>query len=371
MTKLVEASLSSVTHKRIWGRHIEAAKTTALLWTGSGVELMARSSELWFEIEVDFDVYEPWFAIVINGEVSSRMMLPKGRHWFCAFRNLNINTAKHIQLVKEVQAMSADNKHVLIIHSIKYDGELQAVPTYSKKIEFIGDSITSGEGAIGAKQEEDWSSIWFSAVQNYTRYTACKLNAEYRVISQSGWGVYSSWDGHTEYNIPSYYEQVCGLMHGENHMQLGLKQNYNFASWQPDYIVINLGTNDATAYRALLLHERDNSGSGSEACKQYLENYRNAIIHFLTKVRKNNRNSQIIWAYGMLGYELIDHIESAIALYKQTHSDAEVYLCKLPSMDDHTVGSRFHPGQKSHINAADELYEFIMKLIEKEPLKTK
>ena len=46
----------------------------------------------------------------------------------------------------------------------------------------MGDSITSGEGAIGAKPEEDWVGAFFSAENHYGRLTADALGAEYRCI---------------------------------------------------------------------------------------------------------------------------------------------------------------------------------------------
>jgi hypothetical protein len=52
----------------------------------------------------------------------------------------------------------------------------------------VGDSITSGEGTVGAVYEEDWISAFFSAENTYPRMVADALSAEYRVISQSGWG---------------------------------------------------------------------------------------------------------------------------------------------------------------------------------------
>lgn len=46
--------------------------------------------------------------------------------------------------------MNADPESVLQINAIETDGEFLPVPERNLKIEFIGDSITSGEGDIGA-----------------------------------------------------------------------------------------------------------------------------------------------------------------------------------------------------------------------------
>lgn len=78
----------------------------------------------------------------------------------------------------------------------------------------MGDSITSGEGTVGAVYEEDWISAFFSAENTYPRMVADALSAEYRVISQSGWGIVTGWDGNVENKIPPFYTQVCGLLTG-------------------------------------------------------------------------------------------------------------------------------------------------------------
>ena len=51
--------------------------------------------------------------------------------------------------------------------------------------------------------------------------TAKKLEADFRIISQSGWGVLSSWDNDPKCAIPKYYEKVCGVVNGERNEELG------------------------------------------------------------------------------------------------------------------------------------------------------
>lgn len=97
----------------------------------------------------------------------------------------------------------------------------------------MGDSITSGEGTVGAVYEEDWISAFFSAENTYPRMVADALSAEYRVVSQSGWRIVTGWDGNVENKIPPFYTQVCGLLTGERNASLGALQDYDFEAWQP------------------------------------------------------------------------------------------------------------------------------------------
>ena len=107
------------------------------------------------------------------------------------------------------------------------------MPEPKYRLEFVGDSITSGEGTVGAVYEEDWISAFFSAENTYPRMVADALSAEYRVISQSGWGIVTGWNGNVENKIPPFYTQVCGLLTGERNASLGALEDYDFEAWQP------------------------------------------------------------------------------------------------------------------------------------------
>ena len=43
------------------------------------------------------------------------------------------------------------------------------------------DFNTSGEGLFGAKEEEDWIPMFFSALKDYAYLTAKELDAEYQI----------------------------------------------------------------------------------------------------------------------------------------------------------------------------------------------
>lgn len=365
-------TLTEIEHLKVHGRTTAFLSPLTLFWTGSGIELNAKGTELWLEVEVDYDVYEPWISILINSAPVGRQMLTAGRYWICVFRGMNQEATKNVRIVKDVQAMSGDPRHCLQIHAVKFDGEFLPVEEKPYKLEFIGDSITSGEGTIGARVEEDWISMWFSAVDNYTFMTAQALNAEYRVIAQSGWGVLSSWDNNPNGNIPDGYEKVCGLLTGEKNKALGAFQENDFESWQPDVVVVNLGTNDGGAFfspewKDLVtgrtykqrLHE---DGTFHE---EDVESFAEAAVRFLGKLRHYNKNAQIVWAYGMIGIPMMPAIYRAVEAYKKKTGDQKVTVFQLPNTTDESIGSRFHPGVLAHETAAKQLTEYLKPLLKK------
>lgn len=370
-TNLKQYQLSDMKSLKVHGRTTGCLSPLTLFWTGSALEFHAKGSEVWIEVEVDYDIYEPWISIVINSVPISRLMLTTGRYWLCVFRGMNSETIKNVQIIRDVQAMSSDPGCCLQIHAVKSDGEFLPVGEKPYKIEFIGDSITSGEGSIGAKTEEDWIPMFFSALNHYGRITAEALNADYRVISQSGWGVLTSWDNNIHCNIPDYYEKVCGVLYGEKNEALGANQDNDFDAWQPDIVVVNLGTNDGGAFYS---PEWKDEVSG-EAHKQRLNEdgslneedikaFEDAAVKFLSKLRKYNKKAHIVWAYGMLGSLMAPAINHAINDYIEETGDKKVAFLSLPDTTEETKGARSHPGLLAHQKAAEELTAYLALILQ-------
>lgn len=370
--KLVVNTLSDVENLKVHGRTTGCLSPLTLFWTGSGIELNAMGSELWIEVEADYEAYEPWINIIINSVSVSRQMLIAGRYWFCVFRGMDANTIKNVRIVRETQAMNGDHSCYMQIHSVKFDGGFMPVEEKLYKFEFVGDSITSGEGAIGAKIEDDWISMWFSSVHNYAAITAQTLNADYRIISQSGWGVLTSWDNNPHYNIPEYYTKICGLLTGKKNKSLGAFEENNFESWQPDVVVVNLGTNDAGAFNSPEwkdevtgeIHKQKLNKDGTFNTKD-LEAFEEAVCNFMGKLRKYNKKSNIIWVYGMLGIQILPSIYRAVDTYIKNTGDKKVSVFQLPNTTEETVGARSHPGTLSHEKAAKELTGYIKEILSK------
>ncbi len=351
---------------RVWGRYSGRREPLALFWTGSGIELNVRASELWVELEVDYDCHEQWLSVLINGAHVSRQMLVRGHHEICLFRNMNPQEVKNVRLVKDVQAMSDDEGAQLLIHGVSTDGQFLPVEERPYKLEFIGDSITSGEGTIGAKKEWDWIPMFFSGVHDYAMLVSDACDAECHIISQSGWGTLTGWDNDPRHVLPARYEKVCGVLKGERNMALGAGDDYDFSVWQPDVIVVNLGTNDMSAFDQPEWRD-DETGETFQQHKNADGSFRRedalrleqAVIDFLGKLRSYHPDAHLLWVYGMLGSPLIRLLEHAVFTYCERSGDKNAAFLLLPDTTPETVGSREHPGQKSHEAAAKVLSDYI------------
>lgn len=366
---LKQYALKEAAHYKIHGRTDETQESLPLFFNGSGIEVNVTGSELWIDIDVDFEIYEPWIWTAINGAFMSRQMLSSGTCSLCLFRGMSPDTVKNVRFFRELQAMSEDDACRLLIKGFRSDGAFLPVKDRPFRLEFIGDSITSGEGTYGAAEDMDWLPMYMSASHDYAKMVSDALNAEYRLISQGGWGVLCGWDNDPRHNLPSCYEKICGLVSGEMNEKLGAGKPYDFQSWIPDAIVVNLGTNDASAFdqpawtdpvtgQTFKQHKEPDGTYRQEDILRFQQ----AVIDFLTMLRQNNPTSHIVWTYGMLGYDLTLAITDAMNTYQKAAGDRNIAFLQLPNTTEATIGSRMHPGESSHARAAQVIVEYLRPL---------
>lgn len=336
--------LREIPYLRVLGRTNGSLEPVTLFWTASGIEMNIKATEAWVTVRSDYGLFEPWADVIVDGAMSQRLMVNKGEQKICLFRNMEGDKIRNVKLLRDTPAFPTDEKTLFQILGVQTDGEFCPLEEPKMRLEVIGDSITSGEGGSGAGGEMTWNSFCFNCVDNYAYMAAKELDAIYHCVSQSGWGVFCSWEGDEKQAIPPYYEQVCGLLNGERNKELGAFEKWDFQKFQPDVIVVNLGTND---------------GSGTKD----MEKVGKAVEDFLKKLRDYNPESYILWCYGMLGNGIQPTLENAIQNYKTKSGDERVEFVELPDTLEGEFGSRQHPGQKSHKKTAKVLVEEIRAIV--------
>jgi len=297
-----------------------------LFWAGSNLEFNFTGSKLYLSFDADFGQIEPWISVELNGAPLLRVPVERGNTRFCLFRGMTRGIPKRIRVFKETQPITDDPRHRLAVTALEgIDGEILPVPPRKLYLEFVGDSLTSGEGVIGAREETDWVSPLFSASRSWARLTADLLDADFCAVSQSGWGVCSGWDGDTAHVLPRWYEETRPLRERE-----------------PDAVVINLGTNDANAIL---------SGLASA------DRFEDGALAFLEQLRAAHPAAKLVWTYGMLGDPLRPQLERAVSRF------GDAWYLPLPSVTGETIGSRQHPGPLCHQAAAKTTAEFLRTIL--------
>lgn len=368
MKELKNYSLKETPHYKVHGRTIPDACPLPLFFNGSSVEVNVSGSELWIEIEVTYHIHEIWITCEINRELMSRQMLMPGRYSLCLFRGMSEEPVKNVRFTRELQAMTEDEDCNLLIHGFRADGIFHPVPENRYALEFIGDSITSGEGTYGAKEDIDWIPMYMGYSRSYAKAVADALDADACLISQGGWGVLSGWDANPHSNIPSRYEKLCGLCCGPANEKMGAFAPYDFTRRKIDAVIVNLGTNDASAFvqpawqdpvTGEVFEQRTDKDGAFHT--DDLNRFKTAASDFLKMIRKHNPQAHIVWCYGMLGYDLSLAINDAINRYSSESGDRDVIFLQLPDTTEETIGSHAHPGEKSHRRAAQVLIEYLQK----------
>ena len=367
--------INQIEYKRILGRNVRDAgkrERLALFWGASALEVCVHAKDVWVNLSSDYSSSECWLAVEINGVQVSRFIVPKEEGWICLARNLNPQKDNLISLIKDTQAMSGDEKQSLFINGIGLDDQGSFIPLKERKlmIEFIGDSITSGEGLCGSPDEMEWIPQWFCASKTYARQTARALDADWSVLSQCGWGIKWGWDGNTNSSMLCHYENVCSLMFGDYQKALGAQDSYDFKR-PADLVVVNLGTNDNGAFFQPAW--KDSDGKENLLFKDEKEialpesgnRVKEGVKEFLALIRKHNPSAKIVWVWGMIKLKTLPpYILKGIDEFKNENSDSNVFALELDAMEDvekndEDKGSRGHPGPKTHKLAAEKLTAFL------------
>lgn len=330
--------IRDVPHLRMLGRHAKREGALALTWTASGFEARIACSTLSVEVEGTFRDHAPWCGFSVDGSAAGRQMVC-GRQWIDIVRHVSPDIPRTVAFYLETQPNASDPDAVVLVHALRFDGRTLPLDEKKRKIEFVGDSLTTGEGAIGPSACEEWLPMWMSARSSYPRYTADLLSAEYRVLSQSGYGVLWDWEHDASRTMPALYDKVCGALCSEQARARGMQDDNDFAAWQPDVIVVNLGTND-------------NGGIMNKTPKHKRAKERaqvgEAAAAFLAHLRQKNPNAEIFWAYGMCGKALKKTLQKAVA----DSGDGRAHYIDLPQARADEQGARWHPAASFHKRCA-------------------
>ncbi len=202
---------------------------------------------------------------------------------------------------------------------------------YDLKIEFVGDSITSGV-----------KTPTFS--QSYVYLTADALNANFNVVSRGGLGIYKGSGNEVSGDLRGYYDGI-GAKDGK----------YQF-DYNPDLVVLHIGTNDGANVRT----------SEDEAYKkEYREIFETKYYEMLNHIHSKNPNATILCTGGMMGdvKQMKPEIQNAVDKFAAENPDAKIFLEYLSSCKDANADTDWHPAIEGHAQGAGELIPIIKRIM--------
>ena len=336
---------SSSPRLRLLGRMDPAQSPVALDWTGSGLECAFHGTDLWAELEAPAFSPVMWMIVLADGAPVTRFPVEPGIRFYPLILGMEPQNTRTITLMKETQCMPDNPEATVLLHSLRMNGTLEELPVRDLRIEFVGDSLTSGEGALAPRGNDEWITPWFSARGNYSWVACNELNAERRILSQSGWGVCWDWEHNPEHTLTAHYEEIAGVLRGPAAEKRGCTKPYDFSAWRPDVVCIRLGTND-------------NNGMN---VRNSLEEDRNRFVQgalgLLRRVRKNNPDAAVVWILPASDCRPELPAE-AVRLAREEGMD-RLYTFALPDYHEEDTGARFHPNAEWNRKAGLLLAAFL------------
>ena len=248
--------------------------------------------------------------------------------------------------------LSESPMSTIAISNIKVTGsEIKPTPNKDMLIEFIGDSITCGYGADDPVKEHNFSTKTEDVTKAYAYKTAAALNADYSMVSFSGYGIISGYTNDKKVSaqtVPQYYTKL-GYSWASNGNFTPANIDWDFSKRQPDVIVVNLGTNDDS-------YTKTDSERQMEYCTEYVE--------FLKLIREKNPDAKILCTLGVMGDRLYEYVQLAALNYTEETGDTNISTMKfdVQSPDD-GYSADWHPSITTHDKAAEKLTAEIKSLI--------
>lgn len=332
-------------HVKFLGRCMPIPEGLWLCWSGSGVEFTFTGKECCITILGDDRSQMPdngadhvRLAIEINGErIISRQITDKVNNF--AFGNTE-SQDWHVRVIKLSESAMA----TCVLSQIRCDG--QPMPTAKKAhtIEIVGDSITCGYGIDDPFAEHPFHTATEDCTQAYAYLAAQELDADYALVSLSGWGIISGYTGTGERSgnqlLPPVYHKA-GYSDGSFQGQFPQELDWDFSRFTPEVVVVNLGTNDDS-------FTGDDPERQAEYCREYQA--------FLKKLRRLNPSAAILCTLGMMGDRLYPMVEKAVAEYRAETGDGHIdCLHFVPQTDADGYSSDWHPSRSSQQRACGEL----------------
>lgn len=294
-------------------------------WPGTAVVSRFKGTKLGVRLKDDG---KNWFQVILDGEPSAVFKVESGRELYLVAEGV-ADGVHDVQLYKRTEAEMGETTF------LGFDAPTQLLPPTTmpdRRIEFIGDSITAGYGNEGPgalcpyKAEQENEYVTYGAIAART------LGAEHTNLS---------WSGKTVGEMTNFYERT---------LPSRADLRWDFASWTPQLVVVNVGTNNFAV------------ADPGEA--RFVQQY-TVLIH---RIRQVYPAALVVCALGPMlsdGYPVGRHnltlarryLSVAVKLLRTT--DARVELLEFPEQKHvNGLGCGFHPSLKTHKLMADQLTSF-------------
>lgn len=297
-------------------------------WTASQVQLRFHGTRLNAELnEVLKDVQ---FQVVVDGWPKSVLSVLEGHHVYSLVEGLP-DDDHSVTLFRRTEAFTGNTQFVAF--QLDRNARLLAPPpALKRRVQVIGDSISCGYGNLAKSEKDHFLPVTEDGYLAYGALGARSLNAEYRCIAWSGKKLWPDNSIVDLYGLSTPTDSTS---------------RYDEATWVPDVILINLGTND--------------TGKGVPDKK----GWEDAYVAFIRHLRVTAPHAMIYLALGPMmtdGWPPNAHALSSIRGYlhdiiktRQSAGDTRMRFIEFNTQDQKDgMGADYHPNIKTDVEMAEE-----------------
>lgn len=337
-------------------------------FTASGFEVAFYGTELIATLlasNYDDSDHQAYVVVLLDGEENPTngklIKLDKSMGDYVLAENLE-EGYHTLKLLKRSEAIDSNTA----LKSLSTDGYFTNPPKEkSFKLQFIAASSSTGYGNLGDSSTPKTSAN-SDGLMAFAYLTSFMLDSEISIFSASGWGVSRGWNTGGQLNgtqnIPNAYLYTAI---DDSNQVLVDDGRYDTSQYQPDVLVVNLGTNDFTASGYNTMSDLEQEA--------FVEIFKADYLQFLLVLNNMYPQAKIIVAYGLMNeaYYLEDITLDIIDLANQEINEHIVYafLMEGAGTNGNPTGSNSHPNVGTSINVAEDLANLISTMTGREVVR--
>ncbi len=297
-----------------------SANSARFAWSGTGAVVRFEGTSLAVELKGGQE-----YTVVVDDMVQAKLTAKDGVNELAKDLDAGVHT---VELYRRTEASQGESE---ILGFDFGGGKLLAPPPVTRRLEFIGDSITCGYGNEGASASCGFTPQTENHYAAYAAITARNLGAELSTVAWSGKGVVCNYGDDASScmdPLPTYYDRI---------LPNRADSVWDFSRFQPDAVVINLGTNDFS--------------TNSDPDQATFEAAYKALIG---RVRKAYPDAHILCTNGpMLGGTDLANVRSYIGNVVTALGDSKVSSFTIDTQDGSDgFGCDSHPSLERHKKVA-------------------
>ena len=288
-------------------------------WSASGFQFVFLGKSITLQISSHHTLYGPVIlAVFIDNDLYQNIDLKEGSHTY------SLSFAKPKSMHVKIIQITELQYGFFELEEIQTDGEISKLDKPSESILWVGDSLSAGYGLEADTTPLVFNTHFEDCTHAYPYLVSNALNTLPIIIAYSGNGILSRWIPETEEkpNIEDILPSIFPYDLSEN----------------PSWVILNLGTNDASYTRGI--PERE-------------QRFQELYIDFILKLKIKFPNAKFLLCYGLMERSLLSSVQK-VAL-----ETSSLFLSFDTATEKDGLCFASHPNKTSHLNAAHTLINFI------------